>query len=119
MNIEYDVSKYETFFMSLKPTQYKFINNNSNRYHIGFISQDIEESLEQNGLTSLDFAGFIKSPVYETEYDKTTPIVDYKYGLRYSEFIALNTHMIQKLYTKIDELESKIKQLEGNSTGME
>lgn len=118
-NIEYDVSRYETFFMSLKPTQYKFINNNSNRYHIGFISQDIEESLEQNGLTSLDFAGFIKSPVYETEYDTTTPIVDYKYGLRYSEFIALNTHMIQKLYTKIDELEAKIKQLEENSTGME
>lgn len=116
-DIEYNMDKYSDFFLDLKPTQYKFVHNNSNRYHIGFISQDIEESLNKHGLLSTDFAGFIKSPVRD---EKDASIInDYKYGLRYSEFIALNTYMIQKLYTKIDELESKIKQLEGNSTGME
>ncbi len=104
-NIEYNLDKYESFFHSLKPTQYKFIDNTSNRYHIGFISQDIEDSLINNGLTSLDFAGFIKSPKYSD--DKGT-IEDYSYGLRYGEFIALNTHMIQKLYKRIEELESKV-----------
>lgn len=108
-NIEYNLDKYESFFHSLKPTQYKFIDNTSNRYHIGFISQDIENALNDNGLTSLDFAGFIKSPKYSE--DKET-IEDYSYGLRYGEFIALNTHMIQNLYKRISELESKIIELQ-------
>lgn len=108
-NIEYNLDKYELFFYSLKPTQYKFIDNTSNRYHIGFISQDIEDALHENGLTSLDFAGFIKTPTYSD--DKET-IKDYSYGLRYGEFIALNTYMIQKLYQRISELESKIIELQ-------
>lgn len=108
-NIEYNIDKYSDFFFDLKPTQYKFINNNSNRYHIGFISQDIEESLAKYGLESTDFAGFVKSPVYEE--DKST-IKDYKYNLRYGEFIALNTHMIQKLYKRVEELETKLAQTE-------
>lgn len=118
-DIEYDVDKYESFFMSLKPTQYKFIDNHSNRYHIGFISQDVEESLVNNKLSSLDFAGFVKSPIYKNKNDKSSEIVGYRYGLRYDEFIALNVHMIQKLYTKIDKLENKIRQLEKASTEME
>lgn len=116
-DIEYNMDKYSKFFFDLKPTQYKFVNNNSNRYHIGFISQDIEESLNKYGLLSTDFAGFIKSPVHD---EKDASIInDYKYGLRYSEFIALNTYMIQKLYIKINELETKITQLEKTSTEME
>lgn len=116
-DIEYNMDKYSDFFLDLKPTQYKFVHNNSNRYHIGFISQDIEESLNKHGLLSTDFAGFIKSPVRD---EKDASIInDYKYGLRYSEFIALNTYMIQKLYIKINELETKITQLEKTSTEME
>lgn len=116
-DIEYNMDKYSDFFLDLKPTQYKFVHNNSNRYHIGFISQDIEESLNKHGLLSTDFAGFVKSPVRD---EKDASIInDYKYGLRYSEFIALNTYMIQKLYIKINELETKITQLEKTSTEME
>ncbi|MBR5123299.1 MAG: tail fiber domain-containing protein, partial [Anaerotignum sp.] len=112
-SIEYDMEKYEEFFGMLKPTQYKMNNGDSGRYHVGFISQDIEEAMERAGLDSLDFAGFIKSPVHEVElengdYDETTPIVDHKYALRYAEFVALNTHMIQKLMARVTELEAKI-----------
>lgn len=111
-SIEYDMEKYEEFFGMLKPTQYKMNNGDSGRYHVGFISQDIEEAMERAGLDSLEFAGFIKSPVHEVEfdngdYDETTPIIDYKYALRYAEFVALNTHMIQKLMKRVDELERK------------
>lgn len=104
-NIEYDIDKYTSFFFDLKPTQYKFINNDSDRYHIGFISQDVEQALIDNGLNSLDFAGFIKSPIYEEDNET---IKDYSYGLRYGEFIALNTYMIQNLYKHVDGLEKKI-----------
>ena len=105
-DIEYNLSKYEDFYFSLKPTQYKFIQNTSDRYHVGFISQDIEESLYKYGLDSLDFAGFIKSP---KRNDNGEIISGYHYGLRYGEFIALNTYMIQKLYKRIEELEEKVK----------
>ena len=92
--------KYESFFMDLNPVTYKFINGTSDRYHSGFISQETEEALVSNGLTTKDFAGFIRYNDPETNEEK--------YALRYEEFIALNTHMIQKLYKQIDELEKKI-----------
>ena len=111
-SIEYNMGKYENLFFALKPTQYKLNDDESGKYHTGFISQDVETAIMDAGLSVKDFAGFAK----ELDRDDHTT---YHYFLAYSEFIALNTHMIQKLYTKIDELESKIKQLEGNSTGME
>lgn len=116
-SIEYDMEKYEDFFRRLKPTQYKLNNGDSGRYHVGFISQDVEEAMAEAGLDSLDFAGFIKTPVHEKElpngdYDETTPIIDHKYALRYGEFVALNTHMIQRMMKRIEELEAKVAELE-------
>ena len=78
----------------------------------GFIAQDIEESLAANGLTSLDFAGFIKCPEYSEVTRSGVPlegaeIVDYRYALRYGEFVALNTYMIQQLYKRVEALEGK------------
>ncbi len=92
--------RYENFFMSLSPSIYKFINGTSDRYHSGFISQETEEALVSNGLTTKDFAGFIIYNDPETNKEK--------YALRYEEFIALNTHMIQKLYKRIEKLEKCI-----------
>lgn len=117
-SIEYDMEKYADFFCRLKPTQYKLNNGSSDRFHTGFISQDVEQALEESGLTSKDFAGFIKSPVHEKElkngdFDETTPIIDYNYALRYEEFTALNTYMIQKLMRRVEELEARVAELEG------
>lgn len=114
-SISYDVNKYEDFYMQLKPSFYKMNNSRSDRYHVGFIAQDVEEALAVVNLSTQDFAGIVIE-------NRTDPGV---YGLcdarhlRYYEFIALNTHMIQKLYTKIDELKNKIQQLEKTSTEME
>lgn len=93
--------RYEKFFMNINPSIYKFIDGTSNRFHSGFISQEIEKALIDNDLTTKDFAGFIKYNDIESNEEK--------YALRYEEFIALNTHMIQKLYKRIDELEKLIK----------
>ena len=89
--------------MDLNPVTYKFINGTSDRLHSGFISQEVEECLNNNNLTTNDFAGFVKYNNNQTETEK--------YGLRYEEFIALNTHMIQKLYKRIEFLEEKINSL--------
>lgn len=115
-SIDYDMSRYEEFFADLKPVSYKFNEGTSGRFHVGFISQDIEENMNDKGLDSKDFAGFIKSPVYAAELengeaDTNSDIVDYRYGLRYGEFVALNTHMIQKLMARVEELENKVEAL--------
>lgn len=117
-SIDYDMESYEKFFCLLKPTRYRMNNGRSGRFHVGFIAQDIEAALAEAGLESTDFAGFIKSPIYEGELangeaDESTPICDYGYALRYQEFIALNTHMIQRLLARVEELERRVAELEG------
>lgn len=116
-SIEYNLEKYEDFFFKLKPTQFKFNEGTGDRYHTGFISQDVGDAIIESGLSTQDFAAFVKAPKENFTLDADDQDCDYY--LRYNEFIALNTHMIQKLYTKIDELENKIQQLEKTSTEME
>ena len=95
--------KYEVLFDNLTPVKYKYNDGTSDRYHTGFIAQEIEEALYTAGLTTQEFAGLtIQSPGTEDEL----------YGLRYSEFIALNTSEIQKLKARTIELENKVAELE-------
>ena len=91
--------RYVRMFELLMPQSFMYINGTSGRTHIGFISQDIEAAMQEVGLSDLDFAGFCKD-VIENE-DGTTSTV---YGLRYSEFIALNTLMIQRTRNELSEL---------------
>lgn len=103
-SISYNFDSFEPFFDSLKPASFKMNDGTSGRTHVGFISQDVEESLRANGLDSLDFAGFIKSPVEDDDGN----ITSYNYALRYSEFIALCVHEIQRLKRRVKTLESQI-----------
>lgn len=107
-SIDYNIDRYTDFFMHLKPAAFKYNNGNGGRYHSGFIAQDVERALKDAGLTTNDFAGFVKVPVEEV--NDADGITDNYYKLRYGEFIALNTYMIQKLYHRIEELENKIKE---------
>ena len=94
---------YNIFFNKISPIRYKFINNTSDRYHLGFGSQYIRQNLLEAGLTTKDFAGYI-------EWDNKDGTKGY--GLRYEEFIALNTWQIQKLKSRTQKLENKILLLE-------
>ena len=98
-NIDDIDERYVNLFEMLMPQSFMYINGTSGRTHIGFISQDVEEAMKEVGLTSLDFAGFCKDEI-ENE-DGTTSTI---YGLRYSEFIALNTLMIQRTRNELSEL---------------
>ena len=107
-----DNDKIKRFFLLLIPVSFTFKESNSGRTHIGFISQDVEDAMNKANLTSLDFAGFCKDQKYKVEIDEDgisheTPIEnEYIYSLRYEEFIALNTMMIQELYIEIEKIKS-------------
>ena len=98
-------------FSTLRPVTYKMISGTSDRTHYGFVAQDIEDSLSGLGLTGQDFAGFCKDIKID---DNGNPILDndgnvvYDYALRYSEFIALNTYMIQQLQKTIRDQQEEI-----------
>lgn len=124
----------KNFIMGIKPSTYKFNNSDSGRTHWGMISQDIEELLSKINLTSMDFAGFIKSPKTEDYYEDVTKTVindngeeettiekelkvrtienEYIYSLRYEEFIAPLICMVQKQQRQIDDLERRLSALE-------
>lgn len=116
-----NLDKWSAFYDSLEPIAFKMKNGNSGRYHIGFKAQQVEQALNDAGLTTQDFAGFVKSKyifdnddpegskVYEEAGIKPS---DDEYGLIYTEFVALNTYEIQKLRKKNDELQKQVESLE-------
>lgn len=118
--------KYDIFFDSLKPREYKYILGSSGRPHFGYITQEVEEALTAAGLTTKDFAGVNIMPIHcrEQETDENGNKYDIEdspdnylldkniheqHNLIYTEFIALNTMQIQKLKTKVERLEEMIK----------
>lgn len=106
---------YEELFNRLNAVSY--IYNGRIRTHIGFIAQDIETILNDIGLNTSDFAGYWREQ--KRHEDKTGNIIYefdkegnpiYECGLRYEEFIPLNSHMTQKAHKRIDELEKQVMQ---------
>jgi hypothetical protein len=99
---------YEVFFDGLKPVSYILNDGQSGRKHIGFIAQDVEQSLNSADIDTKDFAGLC-IPKEDGLY----------YALRYEEFIALNTHMIQKLKKENAALKEANEALEARLAAIE
>lgn len=112
--IVYGLYKLDGLLDKLEPCTCKFKNGTSGRTHATFVAQDVETALGELGLTSMDFAGLIKSP-RKDENGKETG--EYDYGLRYTEFIPINTWEIQKLKTRVNEMEKRLAALEGGQNG--
>lgn len=110
-SIEILSEKYSILFDNLQPIRYKYNNGTSDRYHSGFIAQQVEEAINLASLTNQEFAGFART--LETETDPTTgeEVQVERCYLRYEEFIALNTNEIQKLKKRVTELETKLAEL--------
>ncbi len=113
--------KYLKFFALLQPVTYRFIDGTSGRVHAGFISQDVETAMAQAELSDLDFAGFCKDKALDVEGN---PILDdcgnptYIYSLRYEEFIAINTAVIQHQQQMINALAERVTKLEQQIAGV-
>ena len=99
-SIENLPDSYELLFDALIPRRYKYNEGTSDRYHTGYIAQEVVQALTQAGFTTKDFAAvMLENAGTEAECWK----------LRRDEFVALNTWQIQKLKARIAELEVKIK----------
>ena len=102
-DIEEYSEDYDKLFDSLRPVKYKYINGTSDRYHTGFVAQEVVAAVEQSNLTTQDFAAVMLCN--EGKEDE-------QWMLRRDEFVSLNTWQIQKLKHRVTELEEKIKKLE-------
>ena len=119
---ELSSEKAQQLIYGLKPSTYQMNAGTSGRTHWGMISQDIEELFDKIDMTSLDFAGFIKSPkmTEEVRDEETGKIIkeseiiegEYDYSLRYDEFIAPIIKVIQTQHEEIETLTKKINFLE-------
>jgi hypothetical protein len=103
------------FIKELQPVSYTWKNNSSNRTHYGLIAQDIETWLSDNDKNNTDFAALIKEDISE-EQDGS----NYRYGLRYTEFVSPlikaiqeQQELIETQQTTINDLKSRIETLEG------
>lgn len=111
--------RYLKLAKMLVPKSFKMNDGTSGRTHLGFIAQEVEDTMTACEISDTEFAGLIKAPVYANklldkdgnelpEYDTTSEITGYDYALRYDEFIPL-------LLARIGELEQKINSLQPNS----
>lgn len=98
--ITYDLDGFTDLFRTLKPCRFKYNNGKSNRFHTGFIAQEVEQEIADSGFADTDLAVVVQENHGTEEAGK--------YGLRYSELIALNTAMIQKLMTENENLKAEI-----------
>lgn len=108
--------KYEALFNKLKPVTFNLKGKEHDRTHVGLIAQDVKESMDEVGLTAEDFAAYCvdNKTVFDEEKNEDVVVLDENgepvkmYSLRYTEFIALNTHMIQKQQEKINAQQQEI-----------
>ena len=125
-NIQALDERYIALFEKLLPVSFEFKDAESDRVHIGFISQDVKAAMDEVGLTDLDFAGYCRDVLTEwnEEAQEEKPVLDengepvYVYSLRYSEFIALNSRMIQLNRQKLAEQEKAIQALSDELTAL-
>ena len=96
----------DIFFKSLKPSSFNLKDDKYKRLKFGFIAQDVIKSLENIGLTVYD-VDFVSHGRDENGNISEEAM----YGLCYEEFIALNTHMIQKANTTIQSQQKEIDDL--------
>ncbi len=91
--------KYLRFILWLTPKRYKINNGTSDRYHIGFIAQDVWEGMELFGITDLEFAGFIR----DVDAEGNEILM-----LRYEEFIGLLCLALQNHEERLLKLEAVV-----------
>lgn len=106
-----DSEESSEFIYNLKPCEFKMINGTSNRYHHGFIAQQVKETMKDN-----DWGLFIDKKInndnYETqvsdENENTTKELTARYALRYDELIADLVATVQSQNMRIKKLEKQL-----------
>ena len=106
-DIELLDSRYDVFFDNLTSYRFKYNDGTSDRYHTGYTTQNTQSALKAAEISEQEFAGICTmNRGTEAEYS----------GLRYEEFISLNTWQIQKLKNRVAELEAQMSDLKARLT---
>lgn len=84
-----DIDRYLSLFERLRPVSFRL--KDRTRRHLGFIAQDVENSMREAGIDSEDFAGLVIDDVGD-------------YGLRYEEFIPILVAKVQQQDAQIKEI---------------
>ena len=88
--------------MKLNPIGFNYIGDyDGKKTHFGFGAHKTEDILESEGYDSDKFAVVTHRPLVQEDIEKrfgkdVEVDIETEYGISYTEFIALNTHMIQK-----------------------
>ena len=98
-DVQYDVDDYLTVFDKLKPAT--FVYNGHKRRHMGFLAQEIQETLKEEGIPEEHFAALCTEVPNEER-----PMG--MYSLRYGELQIMTVAKVQQMDKRLKELEAKL-----------
>lgn len=93
-NIEELPEKYLTMLDNLQVKRFKLNSGRSNRYHVGFIAQDVKAAMDAVGITSEEFGGWC------TDTDEEGNEIQM---LRMGEILSIMLAKIKKLESQVNE----------------
>lgn len=88
--------RYSQLFDLLSVKRFKYNCGTSDRYHLGLIAQELKEAIDTVGITEKEFAALCYENIGKENES---------WGIRYGELIPLCIQEIQRLKSKIAELE--------------
>lgn len=119
------LDQYEDFYMNLNPIGFNYIGDyDGKKTHFGFGAHKIEDLLESEGYDSDKFAVVTHRPLVQEDIEKrfgkdVEVDIETEYGVSYTEFIALNTHMIQKTRKELTKVKQEKADLESRLQAIE
>ena len=119
------LDQYEDFYMNLNPIGFNYIGDyDGKKTHFGFGAHKTEDLLESEGYDSDKFAVVIHRPLIQEDIEKrfgkdVEVDIETEYGISYIEFIALNTHMIQKTRKELTKVKQEKADLEARLQAIE
>lgn len=112
------LDQYEDFYMNLNPIGFNYIGDyDGKKTHFGFGAHKTENVLESEGYDADEFAVVTHRPLVQEDIEKrfgkdVEVDIETEYGVSYTEFIALNTHMIQKTRRELTKVKQEKADLE-------
>lgn len=110
-----DLTRYEDFFKRLKPVAFRYhkgLYRDDPMIQWGFYAQDVQKAFADSGLDWED------EELVVVEDDEALTDAEKEYvdsdllKMNYQNMTALNTHMIQKLMKRIEDLEERLSKYE-------
>lgn len=119
------LDQYENFYMNLNPIGFNYIGDyDGKKTHFGFGAHKTEDVLESEGYDADKFAVVTHRPLVQEDIEKrfgkdVEVDIETEYGVSYTEFIALNTHMIQKTRRELTKVKQEKADLEARLQAIE